>query len=77
MDPILLSFISAIVVAVISGGVNLIISKHNNDKLTALMEYRLNELEKKQDKHNNLMERTFKLEVKMDAVEKDLRDLKN
>lgn len=33
-----------------------------------LITYRLRELERKQDKHNNLMERVFKLEGKMDLL---------
>ena len=33
-----------------------------NRKSSALLEYRLQQLEEKVDKHNNLIERTFKLE---------------
>lgn len=33
-----------------------------------LITYRLRELERKQDKHNNLMERVFKLEGKVDTM---------
>lgn len=33
-----------------------------------LITYRLRELERKQDKHNNLMERVFRLEGKVDAM---------
>lgn len=41
-----------------------------------LTQYRLQELEKKVDKHNNIIERTFKLEGRMNEVEHDIRDLK-
>lgn len=42
----------------------------SNRKQTALMAYRIQELEKKVDKHNQVMERTFKLEQRMDDIEK-------
>ena len=36
-----------------------------NNKTKALILYRLNEIEKKQDKHNSVIERTYILEEKM------------
>lgn len=41
-----------------------------------LTQYRLAQLEEKVNKHNNLVERTFKLEGRMDEAEHDIRDLK-
>ena len=41
-----------------------------------LTQYRLSQLEEKVNKHNNLIERTFKLEGRMDEAEHDIRDLK-
>lgn len=41
-----------------------------------LTQYRLGQLEEKVNKHNNLVERTFKLEGRMDEAEHDIRDLK-
>lgn len=41
-----------------------------------LTQYRLSQLEEKVNKHNNLVERTFKLEGRMDEAEHDIRDLK-
>ena len=41
-----------------------------------LTQYRLQKLEEKVDKHNNLIERTFILEGRMNEVEHDIRDLK-
>lgn len=41
-----------------------------------LTQYRLAQLEDKVNKHNNLIERTFKLEGRMDEAEHDIRDLK-
>ena len=47
-----------------------------NRKSQALIAYRLKELEKKQDRHNNLIERTFRLEGRMTEAEHEIRDLK-
>ena len=41
-----------------------------------LTQYRLSQLEEKVSKHNNLVERTFKLEGRMDEAEHDIKDLK-
>ena len=69
-----------VISAAITGLVTLIVCIVNNrsqqDKTRALLEYKLNELEKKVDKHNNVIERTFKLEGRMDEAEHDIRDLK-
>lgn len=39
-------------------------------------QYRLQQLEDKVEKHNNLVERTYKLEGKVEAVEHEIEDLK-
>jgi cell division protein FtsL len=49
----------------------------SNRKQTALMEYRLKELEKKVDKHNQVVERTFKLEGQMTEVQHEIQDLRH
>ena len=41
-----------------------------------LSQYRLSQLEEKVNRHNNLIERTYKLEGRMDEAEHDIRDLK-
>ena len=41
-----------------------------------LTQYRLSQLEDKVNKHNNLIERTFRLEGRMNEAEHDIRDLK-
>jgi hypothetical protein len=41
-----------------------------------LIEYRLKQLEEKVNKHNQIVERTFKLEGRMNEVEHDIKDLK-
>lgn len=43
-----------------------------NRKSTALIAYRLEELEEKVNKHNNLVERTYKLEQRMEVIEAKL-----
>lgn len=52
--------------AFISAGATLVVCLITNhaqaSKTQALIEYRLKELEKKVDKHNNLIDRTYKLE---------------
>ena len=41
-----------------------------------LTQYRLSQLEEKVNKHNNLIERTFKLEGRMNECEHEVSDLK-
>ena len=41
-----------------------------------LTQYRLRMLEEKVEKHNSLVERTFRLEGRMDEAEHDIRELK-
>ena len=41
-----------------------------------LTQYRLAQLEEKVNRHNNLIERTYKLEGRMDEAEHDIKDLK-
>jgi hypothetical protein len=48
----------------------------SNRKSTALVEYRMKQLEIKVDKHNNVIERTYKLEGQMTAVQQEITDLK-
>ena len=42
-----------------------------------LTQYRLAQLEEKVGRHNNLIERTFRLEGRMDEAEHAIRDLKS
>ena len=52
----------AIIVALITGGFALLGTYLSNRKSAALVSYRLEQLEEKVNKHNNLIERTYKLE---------------
>lgn len=47
-----------------------------NRKSAALLEYRMKQLEDKVNKHNQLVERTYKLEGRMDEAEHDISYLK-
>lgn len=42
-----------------------------------LTQYRLGQLEEKVSRHNNLIERTYRLEGRMDEAEHDIRDIKS
>ena len=63
----------SIIVALITGALSLVGVYIANRKSAALMEYRLEELEKKVDKHNQLIERTYKLEERTELQEAELR----
>ena len=61
MEVIISSTISAAVTLIVC-----LISNHSqNEKTRALMEYKLEELTKRVDKHNNTIERTYNLEQRM------------
>lgn len=66
-----------IIAACISAGVTLVICLINNhgqqEKTRALVEYKLDELTKRVDKHNNTIERTYRLEEKMSIQEEKMR----
>lgn len=58
METIFASFVSAAVTLIVC----IINNKSQNDKTRALMEYKLDELTERVNKHNNLIERTYRLE---------------
>ena len=78
----------AIITAAITGAVTLIVCLINNSyqrkQIISLLEYKIEELTKKVEKHNNVIERTFLLEQK-EAVQEEqikvinhrLQDLEN
>lgn len=69
-----------VIAAVISGVVTLVVCLINNhaqnEKTRALLEYKMDELTKRVDKHNNVVERTYKLEGQITECQHDIRDLK-
>ena len=66
-----------IIVALITGGLSLLGSLIAQRRQTNLTLYRIDQLETKVSKHNNFIERTYKLEGRMQEAEHDIRDLKN
>ena len=67
----------AIIVAILGFAGTLLGSLFGVLTAQKLTQYRLAQLEEKVNKHNSLIERTFKLEGRMDEAEHDIRDLKN
>lgn len=76
-----------IIAAAISAATTMVVCMLNNRaqhvKTTALLEYKFEELkkevgklDKKVDKHNQVIERTFILEGQMREAQHDIRDLK-
>ena len=66
----------AVFVAIISGICTLIGSCGGVIASSRLTQYRLAQLEKQVNRHNQVIERTFRLEGRMDECEHDIRDLK-
>jgi len=62
-----------IISACISAGVTLIICLIQQNKTRALMEYKLDELTKRVDKHNNTVERTYHLEEQVALQEEKMK----
>jgi len=63
--------------AIITGAVAIIVCMLNNyfqnRKSTALIEYKIDELSKRVDKHNSLVERTYKLEKTVSVIEEKIK----
>lgn len=69
MDSTVLVALIALAGTIISGVISAIISGR-------LTNYRLEQLEKKVDKHNNLIERMYKVEEDISLIHKDIEALK-
>ena len=67
----------AVVVALLALVGNVIVSYFSSRKSTALMIYRLDQLEGKVNKHNELIERTYELEKHMEIVEHQIDEMKH
>ena len=66
----LVSMCGTVFGAIISARVALKVSNEQHDKTIALIDYRLGELEEKVDKHNNVIERLYVVESKVDMLSK-------
>ena len=72
MEAILIAIIGGMCTAVPT----VIATISSNKKNTALTVYRIEELEKKVEKHNSIVERTFKLESAVKHIKEDINELK-
>lgn len=67
----------AVIVAILSLAGTLLGSLAGVMASSKLVNFRLEQLERKVQAHNNLIERTYKLEGAMQECQHDIRDLKN
>lgn len=72
----MISVFGSIIVALISYVANRKGAKEASESNAKLIAYRLEQLEKKQDRHNGVIERMIHLEGRVTEVEHDIRDLK-
>ena len=73
MEQIVIAIISGLCVAIPS----IITTISSNNKNKSLVIYRIDELDKKVHEHNNLIDRTYKVEQKVALLENDVKDLKS
>lgn len=62
-----------IISAIISAASAIAVCVINNNKVISLIEYRLQQLEKKQDMYNNVISRTYELEKSEEVFDERLR----
>jgi hypothetical protein len=81
MTPETVTLVTGLGVALLSFAGTALGSILSHRKQGALVAYRLEQLEKKMDKHNNLVERTYELEAttqvlieKVNHIEKDMEE---
>lgn len=77
MSPELVGFLSNSASGVVAIIVCLINNTFQNNEMKKLIEYRLTELETKVDKHNNLIDRTYKLEQSLAVHEERIDRLED
>lgn len=65
--------IATIGAALVSAAAAIIVGAIQHRKSEALMEYKLNEVIKRQDKHNNYIERTYELEKNVEVIKNDIK----
>ena len=75
------TILTSVIVAVITGGCSVIaqtaISRSQTQIHVQLTNKRLEDLEKKVDKHNNFMERVAMLEVTKDQFDRSIQEIKD
>lgn len=70
MTPEVLHALINAVSVIVSGLIAAIVSNK-------LMAYRIEQLEKKVDKHNSVIDRTYHLEAEVEVIENEIDNLKN
>ena len=70
MTPEVLHALINAISVIVSGLISAIVSNK-------LMAYRIEQLEKKVDKHNSLIDRTYHLEAQVEVLENEVENLKN
>lgn len=71
-----MQYMGEIIVAVLSLIGTLVGAVLSSSKTRAVLEFQISELAKKVEKHNQVVERVFQLEGRMNEAEHDIRDLK-
>ena len=67
--------VESIVVALIGGAVTLVGVVASNSRSRAVMEVKIDELSKRVEKHNSVVERTYRLEQDLAVVKRDVESL--
>ena len=70
MAPEVLHALISAISVIASGLISAIVSNK-------LMRYRIEQLEKKVDKHNNIIDRTYHLEAQVEVLENEIDNLKS
>ena len=70
MAPEVLHALISAISVIASGLISAIVSNK-------LMRYRIEQLEKKVDKHNSIIDRTYHLEAQVEVLESEIDNLKN
>ena len=70
MTPEILHALINAIAVIVSGLISAIVSNK-------LMAYRIEQLEKKVDKHNSVIDRTYHLEAQVEVIENEIDNLKN
>lgn len=70
MTPEVLNALISAIAVIVSGLISAVVSNK-------LMAYRIEQLEKKVDKHNSVIDRTYHLEAEVEVIENQIDNLKN
>ena len=65
--------IEAIITGAVAIAVCMLNNYFQNRKSTALIEYKIDELSKRVDKHNSIIDRTYKLEESVSVIEEKIK----